>query len=81
MPAGDIRLRYLGNDNYKVVTTTTDVTGSYAIALPAGHYTVARELVGGSLPMDAGPATVWVWPFISFTINYAVRGGWGHLSG
>jgi hypothetical protein len=77
MPAGDVRLRFTENETHRVVTVTTDVRGSYSIALPAGHYTVAREWVGGSLPMDAGPATVRVWPFINVTIDYAVRGGAG----
>jgi hypothetical protein len=81
MPVSDIRIRFSRDDNSKSVTTTTDTNGSYSITLPAGHYTVTREWVGGSLTMDAGPAKVWVRPFISVTIDYAVRGGWGLSSG
>ncbi len=77
MPASGIKLRFTENENHRVATITTDVSGSYSIALPAGQYRVVREWVGGSLPFDAGPATVRVWPFINVTIDYAVLGGAG----
>jgi hypothetical protein len=75
IPASGIRLRFVEASTHRAFSTVTDAHGSYSIGLPGGRYTVAREWVGGSASMDAGASTIWIWPFMRLTIDYAVQGG------